>query len=373
MVRRNPRFHDKRIHVILYFIEATGHELRELDISFLKQLKAYSNIIPIISKADSFTPTELGEFKKTILEQLDELNIPFYNFPYDEEVDDEDTIEENMALRALLPFSVVSSDQFYKIGEEVVRAREYPWGLVQVDNPEHNDFVYLKSVLFGSHLQDLKDLTHDFYYENYRSEKLVNMTGNDEEDESTPTLSKQISFNVDFNNGDSSPVESRNRSKTNVSSAVSENPESVVSDETKGSQGISKRQIINISNTLPYQLKHEQLKSQQEKLKEIEAKLKAEYELETKQMEEKRNEIRRRQQELDQLKKEQGINYFQRQRLDPGNDQGGSLEASTTEGSTETTKATENGPYYKLKLSEDNPRMSTASSIYPDNIPNAYQ
>ena len=46
----------------------------------------------------------------------------------------------------------------------------------------------MKSVLLGSHLQDLKDLTHDFLYETYRTERLTKVTGNgqafdDEENE----------------------------------------------------------------------------------------------------------------------------------------------------------------------------------------------
>ena len=48
---------------------------------------------------------------------------------------------------------------------------QYPWGTVEVDNPRHSDFLAIRSALLHSHLADLKEITHDFLYENYRTEK----------------------------------------------------------------------------------------------------------------------------------------------------------------------------------------------------------
>ena len=45
------------------------------------------------------------------MEDIDYYDIPIYNFPYDVEEDDEDTIEENMELRALLPFAIIGSEE----------------------------------------------------------------------------------------------------------------------------------------------------------------------------------------------------------------------------------------------------------------------
>lgn len=179
-IRRNPRFKDNRVHVLLYFIEATGHGLRELDIELMKRLSKRVNIIPVIGRADSLTPTELKATKKLVLEDIEFHNIPVYNFPFDVDEDDMETIEENSHLNSLLPFAVVSSTHFVNIQGHLVRAREYPWGIVDIENPEHSDYGSLRSALMGSHLADLKDLTHDFLYETYRTEKLSkNMGGSD--------------------------------------------------------------------------------------------------------------------------------------------------------------------------------------------------
>ncbi|KAK7190462.1 hypothetical protein DPSP01_005307 [Paraphaeosphaeria sporulosa] len=171
-IKRNPRFRDNRVHVLLYFITPTGHGLRELDIELMKRLSPRVNVIPVIGKADSLTPAELAESKKLVMEDIEHYRIPVYNFPYDIEEDDEDTVEENAELRGLMPFAIVGSEDVIEVNGRRVRARQYPWGIVEVDNPRHSDFLAVRSALLHSHLADLKEITHDFLYENYRTEKL---------------------------------------------------------------------------------------------------------------------------------------------------------------------------------------------------------
>lgn len=171
-IKRNPRFRDNRVHAMLYFITPTGHGLRELDIELMKRLAPRVNVIPVIGRADSLTPAELAESKKLVMEDIEHYRIPVYNFPYDIEEDDEDTVEENAELRGLMPFAIVGSEDIIDINGRKVRARQYPWGVVEVDNPRHSDFLAIRSALLHSHLADLKEITHDFLYENYRTEKL---------------------------------------------------------------------------------------------------------------------------------------------------------------------------------------------------------
>ncbi|BEJ16292.1 hypothetical protein CspHIS471_0508970 [Cutaneotrichosporon sp. HIS471] len=178
-IKRNPRFRDNRIHALLYFIQPTGHALREMDIELMRRLSPRVNVLPVIGKADSLTPSELKVFKKRIMEDIEYYNIPVYNFPYDPEEDDEETISDNRELRGLLPFAIVGAEEEIMIGGEAVRGRRYPWGIVEVDNPDHSDFGRLRSALLGSHLTDLKEITHDFLYENYRTEKLSRSVGGD--------------------------------------------------------------------------------------------------------------------------------------------------------------------------------------------------
>ncbi|KIY44536.1 GTP binding protein [Fistulina hepatica ATCC 64428] len=173
-IKRNPRFRDNRVHALLYFISPTGHALRELDIELMRRLSPRVNVIPVIGKADSLTPSELKGFKKRIIEDIAHYQIPVYDFPYDVEEDDEETIQENSELRAMLPFAIIGSNEEVSLvpGQPPMRARIYPWGVAQVDNPAHCDFTRLKSAILGSHLGDLKMITEDILYETYRTDKL---------------------------------------------------------------------------------------------------------------------------------------------------------------------------------------------------------
>jgi cell division control protein 11 len=40
--------------------------LREIDIELMKRLSPRINVIPVIGKADTFTPGELADFKKRV-------------------------------------------------------------------------------------------------------------------------------------------------------------------------------------------------------------------------------------------------------------------------------------------------------------------
>ncbi len=41
-----------------------------------------------------------------------------------------------------------------------------------VEDEVHSDFIALRSMLIRTHLNDLRDVTHNIHYENYRYKKL---------------------------------------------------------------------------------------------------------------------------------------------------------------------------------------------------------
>lgn len=45
--------------------------------------------------------------------------------------------------------------------------------LFTVENMDHSDFVPLRNMILRTHLQDLKDVTNNVHYENYRVRKLA--------------------------------------------------------------------------------------------------------------------------------------------------------------------------------------------------------
>lgn len=48
--------------------------------------------------------------------------------------------------------------------------------LIAVENSAHCDFVKLRNMLVRTHMQDLKDVTRETHYENYRAHCIQSMT-----------------------------------------------------------------------------------------------------------------------------------------------------------------------------------------------------
>lgn len=162
---------DMRVHCCLYFIPPNGHGLRQIDVEFMKQLHEKVNIIPVIAKADTFTPDECLKFKRKVFEEIHNNGIKIYQFP-DGEGDEEDTAA-NKKLKEAVPFAVVGSNTVLELNSKKVRGRLYPWGVAEVENTEHCDFSTLRNMLIRTHMQDLKDVTSNVHYENFRCHKLA--------------------------------------------------------------------------------------------------------------------------------------------------------------------------------------------------------
>uniref|UniRef100_A0A158Q5H9 Septin n=1 Tax=Dracunculus medinensis TaxID=318479 RepID=A0A158Q5H9_DRAME len=171
-------FDDTRIHACLYFISPTGHGLKALDIVTLKRLAERVNVIPVIAKADTTCKDELIRFKSKILSELRNHNISIYQFP----TEDETVRAINTELNKLLPYAVVGSTDFVKKENgKSVRARKYPWGIVEVENEEHCDFVKLREAVLRTNVDSLRERTHKILYEAYRRERLRAMKVGDGE------------------------------------------------------------------------------------------------------------------------------------------------------------------------------------------------
>uniref|UniRef100_A0A915MHY7 Septin n=2 Tax=Meloidogyne TaxID=189290 RepID=A0A915MHY7_MELJA len=211
-IDRSPQIEDKRVHLCVYFIPPTGHGLKQLDISFMQALQERVNIIPVIAKADTLLPSELGRFKQNIMDDMRKNNISLYKFPENavpeqqqpplqqpsqqqplingvtandfltngkpQQNGNNNSAPSDLSKR--LPFAIVGSTHIKEIlvgGEQRatkhrVRVREYPWGTVEVDNLAHNDFMALRDMIIKNNLIDLIDVTKCVHYENYRKRNL---------------------------------------------------------------------------------------------------------------------------------------------------------------------------------------------------------
>ena len=183
-VRRNPRFRDGRIHVLIYMINPTGHGLSDIDFQFMKSVNKLVNLVPVISKADSLTPEELKLNKKLILEDLAHHGINYHRFneyEYEEDYIDDEIINYNRYLNSLIPFAVIGANKFQdnqeaaEEEEDILKLRVLDLSHskpINVENIQYCDFTVLKNLLLITHLNEFKELTHDSIYEGYRTEAL---------------------------------------------------------------------------------------------------------------------------------------------------------------------------------------------------------
>ena len=52
-----------------------------------------------------------------------------------------------LSMQESIPFAIVGSTQMIEVKGKSVRGRLYPWGVVEVENPEHCDFLKLRTML----------------------------------------------------------------------------------------------------------------------------------------------------------------------------------------------------------------------------------
>ncbi|CAF0721658.1 unnamed protein product [Didymodactylos carnosus] len=164
---------DQRVHCCLYFIPPSIRGLRPIDRDFLFHLQHKVNIIPVIAKADTLLKSELTVLKKQLLNDIEHHSIQLYDFPENGANQVEESQQLDRALRESIPFAIIGSNVIVESNGHKIRARTYPWGVIDVEDTKYSDLSHLREMLCKTHLQDLKDITSDIHYENYRAQQMV--------------------------------------------------------------------------------------------------------------------------------------------------------------------------------------------------------
>eukprot|EP00116_Pleurobrachia_bachei_P014905 sb/3475167/ len=116
------------------------------------------------------TIDERDSFKARIRDDIAAAEIKVY--PSSLLPEDDDVLAANTPIRRHLPLAIVGSDRALTINNKSILGRQTKWGFVEVENPNHCEFSLLRDMLLRTHMQDLKDTTHEDHYENYRHQKL---------------------------------------------------------------------------------------------------------------------------------------------------------------------------------------------------------
>lgn len=103
---RDRHIEDTRVHCVLYFIRASGHSLKPIDVIVMKKLAEVANVVPVIAKSDGMTLDEKERFKAIIRSELADItnqqrvnnpNFQFYPFEMDDQ--DPDELDLNRSIR----------------------------------------------------------------------------------------------------------------------------------------------------------------------------------------------------------------------------------------------------------------------------------
>lgn len=114
----------------------------------MKEISKRVNLIPVIARSDTLNREELGDFKLLVNNTMKAYNIEPCQFVLDQYVLGK--------IRAVSPYAVIGSNSFFKNADgKLVRARKYHWGIVEIENPLHCDFVQLRDILLFEHMIDL--------------------------------------------------------------------------------------------------------------------------------------------------------------------------------------------------------------------------
>ncbi|EGR33121.1 hypothetical protein IMG5_061200 [Ichthyophthirius multifiliis] len=155
----------QKIHCCLYFL--SGPRISQQDIQNMKQLEKIVNIIPILSKGDSYTTSEVIQIKKSLLNDASNYKLNWFNYKIQKEL-----LQGPFGQSP--PFLVISSIQSIKTNKnETIYGRSYPWGICNIENPQHSDFILLYHYLIGYFTLELIKNTEKLY-KNYRKTQKQN-------------------------------------------------------------------------------------------------------------------------------------------------------------------------------------------------------
>ncbi|KAI5167093.1 hypothetical protein NEIRO02_1673 [Nematocida sp. AWRm79] len=150
-IQRDPFLEDSRIHLMVLFASPASKGIKDYDIVLLRLLSNKVNTLVIIPKCDYYTAEEIQVQKRKISDLLKLNNINTFGVEEDEDA----------YVFALFSGERSPVDSTYK-------ERALPHGIADTTNEKHSDYISFMNMLDEAR-EDLLDLTHTHFYENYRT------------------------------------------------------------------------------------------------------------------------------------------------------------------------------------------------------------
>lgn len=123
------------------------------------------NIIPILAKGDAYTPDEVKMIKKNIIGDAKEAGLEWFDCAKSLRNSPKQLNRiKDGPFGPSPPFLIISSIKKIEISPNLfIFGRKYNWGICNIENPEHSDFLILYQLLIGHFSLDLVNKTKLVY------------------------------------------------------------------------------------------------------------------------------------------------------------------------------------------------------------------
>ncbi|KAM0687676.1 Cell division control protein 3 [Conglomerata obtusa] len=157
---------DTRIHLCIFMIPCD--HIRHSEMEMMREIAKKCNLVPVISKADSFTCVELKLYKDKINRLITENDIQIFYPSAGKEEEDHEILAETKEMISKFPLAVFSSMDTYEHNGILKKGRMYNWGFLDIENEEINDFMKLRRLIVHNCLDELIYITDTSFYNEYR-------------------------------------------------------------------------------------------------------------------------------------------------------------------------------------------------------------
>lgn len=152
------------IHLAILIIEPINKGLKLQDVQLIRTIQNRCNILIVIGKCDLLTKQELLMQKLLINSSKMEHQLQVYNFNDNGLELDQEIVSLLTDFQDQQPFGIIngnSDDHKTRVGK------------ISIDIEKYSDMKLIKDTLFCINLAEFRELTNNYIYEGYRTEKLT--------------------------------------------------------------------------------------------------------------------------------------------------------------------------------------------------------
>lgn len=174
---------DKRFHVCFFAVPLDP--LRPNELKAMASISRLCNLVPVITRADTYVEDELAAHRAYVRKQLAEYEVEIFEGSEKEPLEPspnsigmaEGLITAEKTATQMFEgkekkishiIATIASERTYDISGSIIRGRKYPWGFIDTSNESYSDFKHLQRTVIQTNYDDLIWITDSKFYNEYR-------------------------------------------------------------------------------------------------------------------------------------------------------------------------------------------------------------